>query len=259
MLQQLDKLFHRRDLLKHFILSDLKVRYRNKVLGFFWTLLDPLLMMIVYVIFVGVIFKRAEPQFPVLLLTALLAWQWFTTSISQAVNSVYSKGRLLQTVKFPAIILPTSKIAAGLIDFILALIVLMPLLFIFNAAWSWNLLWFPVLVLIQLIATLGLGFFVSVLGIYFQDTLHLVQFGLRILFYLSPVLYSVQTRIPEAYQQVYLLANPFASLIESYKNIFVRGVGPNEYIYVLGILGIVAFVIALRIFNRREPEFTKVI
>ena len=97
-------------LLWYLVKSDLKVAYKNKLLGFLWSILDPLMMMVVYVILVQYIFKRGGPQFPVLLFSALLAWRWFVYSLQQATTSLTSKAKLIQTVAFPKVVLHSWRV-----------------------------------------------------------------------------------------------------------------------------------------------------
>jgi len=247
-----------RELIGFLTVSELKVQYKNKILGFLWTILDPLIMMGIYIIIVSVIFKRGGPQFPVLLFSALLAWKWFTTSLGDSVVSVSGKARLLQSVYFPKIVLPLSKVVVATIEYFLSLIVLFPLLILFKTDTGMTILWLPVLITVQLVLTIGLSLICACLGVYFRDFQQILQYILRIMFYLSPVLYSVKDRVPKTFRQIYML-NPFAALFESYKNIFVRGSMPSEYVLLAAALAVVALVYGLWIFNKKEFELLKYI
>jgi ABC-type polysaccharide/polyol phosphate export permease len=191
MVEQLQALWSRRDLVKYFVRSDLKIIYRNKVLGLLWALLDPLMMMLVYILLVVVIFRRGSPQFPVLLFAALLAWHWFVNSLSSSVRAITGNAKLIQTVYFPKAVLPLSRVLVGLINFLLGLIVLVPLLLIFEAKFTFNLLWLPLLIFMQFLFTIGAALLCAALGVYARDLENILQFGLRIWFYLSPALYFI--------------------------------------------------------------------
>lgn len=256
MLNQIRSIWSRRDLLIYFIRTDLKIIYRHKILGFLWTLLDPLLMMLIYLLLVVVIFRRGEPQFPVLLFSALLSWQWFTHSLTKSVTSITGKVRLIQSIYFPKIVLPLSIVFVGLINFFLGLIVLIPFLFIFEAKFTFNLLWMPVLILLQFLFTVGAAVLCATLGVYFRDLQNILRFGIRIWFYLSPALYSVKDRIPESLIPIYMI-NPFAVLFNSYKNILVRGTPPSIYIVIVIGLTILIFISSLTFFGRKEPYLAK--
>lgn len=257
MFKQLQVLWFRRDLVKYLIRTDLKVIYRHKVLGFLWMMLDPLMMMLVYVLLVVFIFKRGSPQFPVLLFSALLAWRWFTYSLAGSVTSITGKAKLIQTVYFPKIVLPFSRVLVGMFNYGIELIVLVPLLFLFEAKFTLNLLWMPVLIAIQFLFTFGASLFCAALGVYFRDLENIVQFGLRMWFYLSPALYSVMDTVPPRFRPIYML-NPFAALFESYKNVLVRGLPPlGEYLLVAATLAVIVSLGGLWLFSTKEPRFAK--
>jgi len=256
MLEQLRALWARRELVRCFARTDLKLTYQHKALGFLWSLLDPLMMMAVYTLLVVLIFKRGEPQFPILLFTSLLAWQWFTYSLSASVTSIAGKAKLIQTVSFPKAVLPLSRVLIGLIDFLLGLMVLVPLLLLFEAKFTLSWLWLPALILIQFLFTFGAALICAVLGVYFRDLQNILQFGLRMWFYLSPALYSIQGTVPPRFIPIYML-NPFAALFESYKNVLVRGMPPDGYLLLPAALGLIFCYGGLLLFKAKELDFAK--
>jgi ABC-type polysaccharide/polyol phosphate export permease len=258
MFQQVKALWQRRELLKYLVVSDLKLLYRNKALGFLWSILDPLCLMLVYTLLVVVIFRRGGPQFPVLVFSALLSWRWFIISLQSSITSVTSRAKLIQSVNFPKTILPLIKVITSLISFLIGLVVLVPLLFIFEANFTLNILWLPVLIFIQLLFVVGAAYFGASLGVYFRDLQNILQFLLRIWFYLSPGLYMVSDRIPEKYQGLYML-NPFAALFTSYKNILVLGLPPSTYMLIAAVVSVVILIVGFGLFTRQENQFAKVI
>jgi ABC-type polysaccharide/polyol phosphate export permease len=259
MIDQLRSIWQRREVLFYLVKYELKAENKNKVLGFLWSFLDPLLLLVTYIVLVVFIFQRSEPQFPILLFSALLSWRWFISSLSGSVNSVTSKVGLVRTVRFPLAILPLTKIIGGFFDLMFGFVILLPMLFIFEANFSVNMLWLPVLLLIQLIGTIGASLICAVLGTYLSDLTNIIQFVLRLWFYMSPVMYSVQSRIPERYQTIYWFVNPFAGLLESYKNILVRGLPPSEYVAVAAVMAVVVFVVGFWYFARDEHKLVKAI
>jgi len=256
MFRQLRTLFAWRALLVHLVRADLQVAYRNKVLGFLWSLLDPLMLMAVYVLLVQVIFKRGEPLFPVLLFSALLAWRWFLYSTQKATMSIATKDRLIQTVAFPRIILPTQHVATGLMKYLFSLGALVPMLLLFRVTFTAQMLWLPVIVFIQLIFTLGFALICSIVGVYFRDLQNILVFTLRIWFYLSPALFSIADRIPPYLRPIYML-NPFSSLFNAYKNILVRGTPPSVYIWVALGFGVAFLGFGLWLFDKMEHRLAK--
>ncbi len=258
MIEQFRDIWQRRELLFYLVTSELKAQHRNKVLGFLWSFLDPLLLMATYIVLVVFIFDMGGPQFPVLLFCAILSWRWFTSSLSGAVTSITSKSKVVQTTRFPLAVLPLAGIFAGLVDYLVAFVILIPLLFIFDATWTVNVLWLPVLIIVQLVITVGASLICAVFGTYLSDLKNIVQFILRLGFYLSPILYSVADRIPERFQTIYML-NPFAALMESYKNILVRGMPPSEYMVVPAAMAVIAFLVGSWYFAREEHKLVKAI
>lgn len=237
----------------------MKSENKNKALGFLWSFLDPLLLMLTYILLVHYIFGRGGPQFPVLLFSALLSWRWFASSLSRSVTSITSKVGLIQSTRFPLAILPISGIIIGFFDWLFGFIILLPMLFIFEASFTVNILWLPVLILIQLVLNIGASLIGAVLGTYLSDLGNIIQFAIRVCFYLSPVLYSVEERVPAKYGTLYMLLNPFAGLLESYKSILIRGEPPSEYVFVVAIVALVGFVVGLWYFNRDEHKLVKAI
>lgn len=256
MIEQIRAIWLRRDLVSYFVRTQLKILYKHKVLGFLWTILDPLMMMLVYVLLVVFIFQRGGPQFPILLFSALLAWRWFIYSLSGSVTSITKNARLIQTLSFPKVVFPLSLVLVGLTNYFLGLVVLIPLLFIFEAKFTLNILWMPIMILVQFCFTFGGALICATLGVYFRDLENIMQFGLRIWFYLSPALYSIHERIPTQLLPIYML-NPFAVLFNSYKNILVWGMPPSEYMLLTVPLALITCACGLAIFNIKQPDFAK--
>ncbi|MBI1731084.1 ABC transporter permease [Candidatus Acetothermia bacterium] len=251
-----NEIWQRRDLVAYLVRTDLKIIYQDKLLGFLWTLLDPLFMMLVYIVLVVYIFKQGGPQYPVLLFSVLLVWEWFSYSLAGSVSIISSKAKLIQVVFFPKAVLPLSRVLVGLVNLLFGLIVLIPMLFLFEAKFSWNLFWMPVLLLIQFLFTLGGAFLVATFGVYFRDLENILSFVLRMWFYLSPALYSISSNIPYWLRVIYIL-NPFAALFESYKNILVLGLPPNRYLWVAAILALITAWLGILVIQRKESDFAK--
>ncbi|GAB4252475.1 MAG: ABC transporter permease [Vicingaceae bacterium] len=255
-IEEISGLFRVYELLKYLVSSDFKILYRNKALGVLWAVLDPLFMTLVYVILVKVIFQKGGPDYPILLLSALMPWRWFTNTISNCTNVLISNGRLIQTVKISNIVFPVYQNVLGLINFLMGIIVLIPMLFIFNANITINILWFFPIVLCQFIFTVGLSFIVSYIGLYFRDLQNILTFVLKIGLYMSPVLYEI-TNIPEKYRQLYIYFNPFASLMDSYKNVLVKGQAINNNFLIFVLYSVLFFVLGLYIYHKKQYQFAK--
>jgi lipopolysaccharide transport system permease protein len=259
MIEQLKNIWQRRELLYYIVRFGMKAENKNKVLGFVWSFLNPLLLLFTYIILVSYIFRRGGPQFPILLFIALLSWSWFASSLSRSVTSITSKAGLVQSVRFPLAVLPLSGIIIGFFDWLFGFVILVPMLFIFEASFTVNILWLPVLLLIQFIGTVGACLIIAVWGTYLSDLGNIIQFAIRICFYLSPILWAVEDRVPERFATLYMLGNPFAGLLESYKSVVIYGAPPNEYIIVSAVVACVVFLIGLWYFSRDEYRLVKAI
>ena len=251
-------LWKRKELIRYFLTTEIKLAYGDRLLGFFWAVLDPLMMMVVYTFLVVIVFDRGGPQFPILLFSALLSWRWFTFSIIGSVKSLTGKARIIQTVSFPKATLPLTRVLLGLTNYLWGLVALTPLLFLFHAQISVNILWLPFLILVQFMLTLGLALILAIVGVYFRDISNILQFTLRLWFYLSPGLYSIDSLSAfQKYITIYLIVNPFATLFESYKNILVRGEPPNPYIWVTLAIAIGSLALGACHFARKETTIVK--
>jgi len=259
MIEQLKNVWQSRELLWYMVKLQMKAEKKTKLLGFAWSFLDPLLLLLVYIVLVSMIFKRGGPQFPILLFIALLSWRWFTNSLTRSVTSITSKVGLVQSVRFPLAILPLSGIIIGFFDWLFGFVILVPMLFIFEASFTVNVLWLPVLLLIQFVGTVGACLIVAVVGTYLSDLGNILQFLIRLGFYLSPIIWTVKDVVPERLTTLYMFLNPFAGLLESYKNILILGAPPTEYALWGAAVAVTAFLVGLWYFSRDEYKLVKAI
>lgn len=258
MAEQVRLAWQSRHTIRYLVTADLRRTYRNKVLGYAWTLLDPLIMMVVYILFVVALFGRGGPQFPAILFSALLAWWWFTQTIGGAANSISGKSGLIQSIRFPIIVLPLSQIFVGFIEYLLSAVMLIPFLIAYHADWTPYMLWLPALILIQFTITTGLCLAVAAIGCYARDVANITKFIIRALFFLSPILYSAADRIPDRLYSIYML-NPFAALFESYKRILVLGQPPAQELLTALAIAMAVFLLGLWVFSRLEPRLAAVV
>jgi ABC-type polysaccharide/polyol phosphate export permease len=255
----------RRRLIEYLVRADLKKRGSDTVLGNIWWILDPLLTMAVYVILISVIFRTAQPAYPLFIFCAILPWKWFSSTIADAVTCITIRERIIKQVNFPKIVLPVSVTAGGVASFLFGLIPLGAMLILFYAdrISPWLLL-LPVVAAVQLVFTAGVAIFVSALTVFYRDIGNVSGHFLRIWFYLSPALYGADRIAQAAENQPQLVAiynlNPFVALFESYRNLIYHGQPPVWDLLALVLVESVALVfIAIFIFRRLEPSFAKVL
>ena len=256
LLQEIKGIYEKRDLIRYLVLTELKTNYKGTFLGFLWMILDPLFMMLVYMLLVTVIFQRGGPQFPILLFSALIGWRWFQQSSLNSLKAYLNNSSLIQTINVPLSVFPIAKIILSMITFLASFLILIPMLLFFDATINSNILWLPLLVVTQLIFTLGISLILSVAGVYFLDLFNIMQFTLKLWFYFSPALYGISA-IPEKYYHYYMIINPFAALFNSYKNVLVYGTPPNEYILLFLAEGILFTVIGLKWVVNSRPFIVK--
>ncbi|HZL32419.1 MAG TPA: ABC transporter permease [Verrucomicrobiae bacterium] len=259
----LREIWSRRQLARYLVHADMIKHGANTVLGNIWWILDPLLQMAIYVIFVSVILKRGGPDYPLFVFAAILPWKWFSTSINDAILSVTSRESIIKQVKFPTIVLPVAATVSGVVSFVFGLIPLFGMMIAFYAdRITPYLVLIPVVAFVQFFFTLSLCIVCASINVFFRDLGNLARHFIRLWFYLSPALYGGSEIDPNKYgviAQIYKL-NPWVPLFESYHNVIYNGTFPDWA--GLGALLVVSFgliAIATLIFKRLEPAFAKVI
>jgi len=217
-----------RSLLHNLVKRDLKVRYRNSLLGVMWSLLNPLLMMLVFSLIFGKLMPREDiRQYAVFFLVGLLPWQFFTGSMISGTVSTTSSAHMINKIYFPRELLPTSSILSNLVNFLLAFVVLVFFLYASGIGLTVYALWLPALVLTQIVFTLGLALFLSALNVFYRDVLMILDVVLLAWFFLTPVIYPLewlgetQTIMGITFDpaQVMRWLNPMASIIDGYRTV----------------------------------------
>ncbi|CAN5633026.1 N/A [soil metagenome] len=232
-IQRLYELVRYRELVRNLVVSELKARYKASVLGFVWSLLNPLAMMLVFTVVFSFLLtdKNRVEKYPLFLLCGLLPWNYFTTAVMGSVQSVVGNANLVKKVHFPREVLPIAGVLAQLVNFLLAFIVLFAALVIFRAhfsSWLWLL---PLVILIQTCFALGIAFILSTLNVFYRDTMMIMDVIMLAWFFLTPVVYSAEAfprahlilgHIVDVRRWAYIL-NPMASLINMYRDLLFLG------------------------------------
>jgi len=224
------------DLLRELVVRDMKLRYKRSVLGIVWSLLNPLLQMVVFIFLSRRVLSLEIPNYPSFVFTGLLTWNWFQTGLTLATGAITGNRELIRRPGFPVAILPVVTVTTNLIHFLLALPI--PLLFLVlgGGRLSITILMLPLVILLQFALILGLGYLVATLQVTFRDTQHLLGVFFMLLFYLTPVFYDVSI-VPRRYQTLYQL-NPILHLISAYRAILIQGNLPDlRTLLALGVLG----------------------
>ena len=215
-----------RELLRNLVLRDVKLKYRGSVFGFFWSLANPILMVVTYTIAFRYIMQMRTEGFVFNLLLGLLNWTFFASSAMMSTGSVVGAGALVKSVAFPRVILPVATVLFNLVQFLFAIAVFLPLsLVIFGIAPTPAILLFPLLLALQILFISGVAFALATLTSFFRDVSHILEIGLGILFWTTPILYQYGS-LPE-YLQLPILLSPMSSFIVAYQEIFHYGRVPG--------------------------------
>ncbi len=255
----------RRRLIAYLVRADLKKTGADTLLGNVWWIIDPLLQMLVYYVLVGVILQRGGKDYPLFILTAILPWKWFESTVRGGVTAVTGNERLIKQIYFPKLVLPIAVGMSGVVSFAFGLIPLtaMMLLAYPSHLSAWILL-IPVIGAVQLVFSLAVAVGVAAANVFYRDVGNLVRHLLRFWFYLSPGLYGVDEVEKLAGRNegiaLWFKINPFSSLLTSYRNVIYSGTAPDWIgLLAVALASIVLLAGAVWFFKRVEPSFAKVL
>lgn len=230
-------IYQYRELLKTNVKKEIRGKYKNSVLGVLWSFLNPLLQIIVYAFVFQVILKNPKENYIVFLCAGLIPWNFFSVALSRGAFTFIENGNIIKKVYFPREILPISVVTSEAINFIISTIIILAFAIGQGLGISKYILFYPLILIIQYIFTLGITLIVSGITVYIRDLQHLIGVALQLLFYATPIVFAT-TDIPTNMQWVVNI-NPMAYLINGYRDIFYNQTMPN-----LGALGIM-FAIAI--------------
>ncbi|MGD9145185.1 MAG: ABC transporter permease [Anaerolineae bacterium] len=258
------ELYHYRALIKNLVIRDLKIRYKNSILGVLWSLLNPLLMTLVFTIVFSFMLGSDIPDYPVFFMSGYLPWSFFAASVATSTTSIVSNAPLVKKVYFPREVLPLSGVLSELVNFLLALIVLFGLIFAFSLKLTPAILMLPLIILAQTFFVLGLGFFLATANVFYRDTQHIMQVVMQAWFFLTPIFYPITT-LPESAEILGMTVNvqlwvrrlnPMASLVAAYRDILFHGVPTGWDFFVRTFITcLTVLVIGYLIFCRFSPVF----
>lgn len=250
------ELYNYRQLLKSNVRKEIRGKYKGSFLGVLWSFVNPLLTTLVYAIVFPFILRGGQEHYTTFIVIAILPWSWFTTVISQGTNTILTNGGIIKKVYFPREILPLSIAVSGLINFLISCIIIMIFLFCSGIGFSFYILLLPLIVIVQFILSFAIVLITSSIDVYVRDLEYIVNFFISMLFYATPVLYSMEM-FPKKIQML-LHLNPMATIIESYRNIFFYQQMPNLMgLFLVFIFSIVLLLIGIRIFKKLEKGFAE--
>ena len=257
---QLRALWEYRELLYFLTWRDIKVRYKQTVLGAAWAIIQPLFAMVVFSIFFGRLAKVPSDglPYPIFAYCALLPWQLFAHSLGEAANSLVGSQSLITKVYFPRLVIPISAVLAGVVDFAIAFVVLLGMILYYGIAPTAAVMTLPLFVLLAVATALTAGFWLSALNVQYRDVRYTIPFLTQFWLFASPVVYP-SSLVPEQWRVLYGL-NPMAGVIEGFRwALLGKGSGPGPMLVVSVLVTVVLLVSGAYYFRRMEKTFADIV
>jgi len=245
-----------KELLLSLVNSEIKNRHRDKILGLLWTILDPLMLMLVYLFLVMVVFGHRERTYPIYLYIGLITWRYLSLSVLTSTNCFVSNRGLLMQAYFPRVIIPLIQLLSSAYDVLFSCVGLVILFLILHISPTYLVIYVPLVFMLQTVFNLGLTLIFSIFGTMLTDVNNIMKFVLRLGWYLSPGLYPI-SKVPEKYHLLYM-ANPMACFFEVYRDLALYNKIPDiGMIVYLVVVSIVILFLGIIIFSRYSPEIIK--
>ena len=254
------ELWRYRELLVYQALRDIKVRYKQTVLGAAWAIIQPVVTMVVFTLIFGKLAGLPSEgiPFPLFALCALLPWQLFAHSLNYSSNSLVSNANVLTKVYFPRLILPFSAVIAGLVDFAIAFMVLVGMMAYYHILPGWSVLTLPLFIMLALAVALSIGLWLSALNVKYRDIRHTIPFLTQLWLFASPVAYS-SSLVPEKWQTLYGM-NPMVGVVEGFRWALLGKAAPLGPMMIVSIVATAILLVGgLFYFRRMEKSFADIV
>ncbi len=249
-----------RDLFYFLVTRDIKVRYKQTVLGALWAIIQPFFLMVVFSLFFGSLAKMPSDgvPYPIFSYSALIAWTYFSSSIANASNSVVTNSGLISKVYFPRLIIPLAPVFTFLFDFVIAFVILIGMMLFYHIYPTVMILFLPLLIILMMLTATGVGMLLASLSATYRDIVYVFPFMVSFWMFASPVVYPA-SMIPEKYRLLYAL-NPMTGVIEGFRSALLGTVAfPTQVILISALVSIILFIVGALYFRRRERYFADVI
>jgi lipopolysaccharide transport system permease protein len=250
------RLIYLRDLIRELVARDMKVRYKGSALGIVWSLMNPLMQLVVFHFIFRLVLELNIPRYSSFAFSGMLAWSWFQASLLDASGSMLTNRELIKRPGFPVAILPVVAVTTHSIYFLLSLPILLLFLIIGGSGVKPMILMLPLIMAVQFVLTLGLGYLAAIANVMFRDAHYLLGVSLQLLFFLTPVFYDASS-VPQRYQTLYQL-NPMVHLVGAYRGVLLEGKSPVEFA-MLAISGLAAGLLYVghRTFMRASDRYAE--
>jgi lipopolysaccharide transport system permease protein len=234
----------------------LRARYRGSLLGFLWSLLNPLILMIIYTIVFNHFMRNGSmPHYEIFLFCGLLPWLWVTSTLAEGASSIVSSGHLITKSFFPAHLLPLVTVLTNLTHYLLSLPILVFFMIYQGIEFQWNLIFLPIIILLQAIFLFGLSLITASLNVLYRDIQHIVGNAITMLFFLNPIVYSIST-VPQKYQ-IYFKYNPFSLWTISYQQIILSNNFDLSNLILMLVFSSTSFITGTFVYNSYREYFAE--
>ena len=254
------ELYQYRELLYFLVWRDIKVRYKQTVLGAAWAIIQPFMTMIVFSLFFGRLAGLPSDgvPYPIFSYAALVPWIFFANGVTSSANSLVGSSHLITKVYFPRLIIPISSVLSGIPDFLLAFLVLLGMMLFFGIPPTYNIVWLPLLLALAFVTAIGVGLWLSALNVQFRDVRYVVPFLIQIWLFATPIVYP-SSLVPENLRPLYAL-NPMVGVVEGFRwALLDTDTAPGPMVAISAIVAIVLLVGGLVYFRRVEDSFADVV
>jgi lipopolysaccharide transport system permease protein len=255
----LRELWEYRELLYFLIWRDVKVRYKQTVLGVTWAIIQPFFTMVVFSLFFGRLAKLPSDglPYPIFAYVALVPWSFFAHSLTNSSNSLVSSANLIKKIYFPRLAIPLATALSGLVDFIIAFVVLIGMMLYYGITPTINVLWLPAFLVLALVTSLGVGLWLSALNVQFRDVRYTLPFLTQVWLFSTPIAYP-SSLIPEQWRALYGI-NPMAGVVDGFRwALLATDTAPGPMIAVSAFMALAIFTGGLFYFRRMEKTFADV-
>jgi len=258
MLRSILEIFRYSELIKTLVAKDLRVRYTNSVLGYAWTWLDPVMSMFTFILVFDIMLSIKVEHFPVFLLSGLIPWTFFSSSVISSVGSILNNAGLIKRVYYPREIFPLTIILSDGINMLFSLLLLIPVVLAFGLQITPKLLLLPIPTIFLFILTFGISLIVSSINVFLRDMSYIAPFVIRLWFFVTPIFYTIDGHIPEKYVNIYILLNPMAVIISLYRTSLMNYSFPAlQHMLIAFSTCFLVFIIGYEFFKKIEDTMVK--
>jgi lipopolysaccharide transport system permease protein len=258
---QLRELWHYRELLYFLIWRDVKVRYKQTVIGAAWAIIQPLLTMVIFSVVFGQLAKIPSDgiPYPIFSYVALVPWTFFAGGLGRSSNSLVGSAGLIKKIYFPRLVIPISSVLAGLVDFGLSFIVLLGMMLVYGISPTANIIWLPAFLLLALVTALGVGLWLTAMNVQFRDVSYLVPFLTQAWMYATPIVYPASL-IENATLKMLYGINPMSGVVEGFRwALLGTDNAPGPMIIVSSLMALILLLSGAFYFRRMEKTFADVV